>query len=142
NTATQPHPEIYTDISEAGQKRKRGTSPDLPEKRQALGSASPSSEQLSKPPALLEGEAADDWRKQIIQLMFPGTNVKPERVLRDRDDFSPKSNRKGRKFQTNGEFSLGITFEADFVISSKLQLHQPHRPMFQRHQDARNPLKL
>ncbi|KAG6896461.1 hypothetical protein C0992_008112 [Termitomyces sp. T32_za158] len=90
-------PELSTDFSEAGQKRKREISPDLPEKRQALGGASSSSSEQFNPPALLQGEAADDWRRQIIQLMFPGTNVKPERPLLDRDDFSPRSRRKDRK---------------------------------------------
>ncbi|KAG6872909.1 hypothetical protein C0995_005315 [Termitomyces sp. Mi166 len=94
------HPESSTDTTEAGQKRKRETSPDLPEKRQALGGASSSSsEQSPNPPALLEGSAADDWRRLMIKFMFPGTNVKQERVLLDRDDFNRK---KGRKFQANG----------------------------------------
>lgn len=110
---------MSTDTCEAGQKRKREASPDLPEKRQALGDALSSSEQIRNPPALLEGEAADDWRRQLIQIMFPGTNVKPEKVLRDRDDSIPRPKMKGRKSRTDSENSLRNSPPGQFLDHSR-----------------------
>ncbi|KAG6849004.1 hypothetical protein H0H87_003294, partial [Tephrocybe sp. NHM501043] len=74
-----------------GKKRKREASPDLPEKRLALdkkGSSSSGNQNRTQLPSteILEGLAADEWRKKLIQVMFPGTRVKPEKILRDRDD--------------------------------------------------------
>ncbi|KAH0583074.1 hypothetical protein H2248_010964 [Termitomyces sp. 'cryptogamus'] len=100
-TTVHSHPESSVDTIEAGQKRKRETSPYLPGKRQALDSAlSPSSGQSPDPPALLRGEAADDWRRRMIELMFPGTIVKPKKVLRDRDSPpTPRPRKKDRNSQ-------------------------------------------
>ncbi|KAG6839604.1 hypothetical protein C0991_000997 [Blastosporella zonata] len=95
-------PEPSLDTSEAGHKRKREPSPELPEKRLALDKAgSPSAENQQKlqnpSPDMLEGEAADEWRRKLIQIMFPGTRAKPERVLRDRDDPNPRPWKKKEK---------------------------------------------
>ncbi|KNZ78842.1 Zinc phosphodiesterase ELAC protein 2 [Termitomyces sp. J132] len=107
-TTVHSHPESSVDTIEAGQKRKRETSPYLPGKRQALDSAlSPSSGQSPDPPALLRGEAADDWRRRMIELMFPGTIVKPKKVLRDRDSPpTPRPRKKDRNSQMDAPRSV------------------------------------
>ena len=104
------------DRTETGQKRKREASPDLPGKRQALDGVSPSpSEQSTNIPVLLKGAAADEWKRQMIKLMFPGTNLKPERVPRDRDDPTPRPRKKDRKSEANREFSaknqMGVHYD-------------------------------
>ncbi|KAG6909380.1 hypothetical protein DXG01_000823 [Tephrocybe rancida] len=98
--------ESPSDLSKAGQKRKREASPELPEKRIALDNVdSPTHKGAKRPaapsPELLEGEAADEWRRQMIKVMFPGTRAKPEKVRRDRDDpnappYEGKGKRKGK----------------------------------------------
>ncbi|RDB18569.1 Ribonuclease Z, mitochondrial [Hypsizygus marmoreus] len=68
--------------AEAGMKRKRDPSPDLPEKRQSLMTDEPeSAPEASLDPAkfspeTLEGDAAQEWRRLMIKTMFPGSNMK------------------------------------------------------------------
>ncbi|KAF5379502.1 hypothetical protein D9615_006481 [Tricholomella constricta] len=100
NSPTSVHEGFATEASEVGQKRKRDPSPDIPEKRPALMNADASSTPLEKmrqspefSPDSLEGQTAHEWRELMIKTMFPGTKVKPERELRDRD--APKG--KARK---------------------------------------------
>ncbi|KAG5640501.1 hypothetical protein DXG03_008289 [Asterophora parasitica] len=89
------------DASKFGQKRKRDPSPDLPEKRPALQLDTPAqslSEMRQSPkfsPETLEGEKAREWRELMIKTMFPGTNIKPQRELRDRD--APKVKQRKEK---------------------------------------------
>ncbi|GLB41597.1 putative tRNase Z endonuclease [Lyophyllum shimeji] len=85
------HETCSAEANEVGQKRKRDPSPHRPEKRPTLttDTPSPSLETIRHLPEFapqsLEGEAAQEWRRLMINTMFPGTKVKPERVPRDRD---------------------------------------------------------
>ncbi|KAG6818817.1 hypothetical protein H0H93_001378 [Arthromyces matolae] len=94
--------------NETGQKRQRSRSPNSPEKRPELV-RSPSverrQESVDMPPELLVGEKADEWRRRVIDYMFPGTNVQPARVLQDRDSFLPKTWKRSQNSSRQGSVS-------------------------------------
>ncbi|KAF9006200.1 hypothetical protein BDQ17DRAFT_1352945 [Cyathus striatus] len=82
------------DVSlDASLKRKRDPSPDQPQKRR-LVEPDVSLEALMRnsefTPETLEGKHAEDWRKRMVSVMFPSTNIKP---------FNPPTEKKGKKGQ-------------------------------------------
>ncbi|KAG5654002.1 hypothetical protein H0H81_008584 [Sphagnurus paluster] len=147
------------DNSEVGQKRKRDPTPDVPEKRAALDNSSqPLSQMRQSPefsPTSLEGDTAQEWRRLMIKTMFPGTNAKPERIPRDRDDPNQqrreKRKGKGKDNRDSDETTLvndTASQNAPIVINADSTNVDPYRrarlptgfhkqlPKFDRHNPA------
>ncbi|KAF9466199.1 beta-lactamase-like protein [Collybia nuda] len=87
-----PSPDVHL-------KRKREDSPDLPVKRPTLAPINPDSAEpnsSSNEPQGFVGEAAQDWRKLMIDTMFPGSRPKSKGKDTGKHSKSTKSNNKGK----------------------------------------------
>ncbi|KIM44447.1 hypothetical protein M413DRAFT_431468 [Hebeloma cylindrosporum] len=102
-------------------KRKREPSSEYPSKRLNLGNEATTRkkeenrEPLSEPlhrklnevdnkPEALEGEYADEYRKAVIQVMFPATNIDSTGKTTD----APKADRKGKKASAGNEGASSV----------------------------------
>jgi ribonuclease Z len=139
NTSSTSGSSIYIDSPAQILKRKRDPSPDPPSKRLALVAEeiqpgqSQSLDQIMQQagfaPAGLAGETAQEWRRLMVDVMFPGVKANMEkqkpRKERDRDSAPSRSKKSG---DNNADVSAASNEHSSKSTKTEAQIRDNNGP--------------